>query len=136
MRTRAFGILLGLAAFAAGLTAAPAEEAPRRPAMIEPPSLAEAVAAGPLPPVDERVPEQPEIVRFEGPEKAPGQYGGTLRMLGGSAKDTRTLVVYGYARLVGYDPDFNIVPDIAAKVDVEEGRRFTLHLRPGHRWSD
>lgn len=64
------------------------------------------------------------------------QLGGTLRMLGASAKDTRTLPVFGYSRLVGYDTDFAIVPDIAASVDVEEGRIFTFHLRPGMRWSD
>ena len=57
-------------------------------------------------------------------------------MLGGSAKDTRTLVVLGSSRLVGYDPNYNFVPDIAESFDVEEGRRFTFHLRPGHRWSD
>ncbi|BDY15125.1 peptide ABC transporter substrate-binding protein [Sulfitobacter pontiacus] len=46
------------------------------------------------------------------------------------------MVVYGYARLVGYQPDYTLAPDILAAVDVEEGRKFTLHLRPGHRWSD
>ena len=73
---------------------------------------------------------------FADGEKSAGQYGGTLRILGGSSKDTRTLVVYGYARLVGYNPHYDIVPDIAESVEVEEGRKFTFHLRPGHRWSD
>ena len=73
---------------------------------------------------------------YAGTEKKPGRYGGTLRILGGSAKDTRLMVIYGYARLVGYTPDFEIAPDIAESVDVEENRVFTFHLRPGHRWSD
>jgi peptide/nickel transport system substrate-binding protein len=46
------------------------------------------------------------------------------------------MVVYGYARLVAYTPSLEIVPDILERVDVEEGRTFTLHLRPGHKWSD
>ena len=29
-----------------------------------------------------------------------------------------------------------LIPDIARAVDIEEGRRFTFHLRRGHRWSD
>ncbi len=69
-------------------------------------------------------------------DKTPGKYGGTLRIIGGSAKDTRMMVIYGYARLVGYTPDYDIVPDIAESFDVEDGRIFTFHLRPGHKWSD
>ena len=106
------------------------------PTMVEPPFFAEAVAAGTLPPVAERVPEHPSIVSFAGTEKQPGRYGGTLRILGGSAKDTRLMIIYGYARLVAYNPDYEIVPDIAERVDVEEGRVFTFHLRSGQKWSD
>ena len=57
-------------------------------------------------------------------------------MLVGGSRDTRLLVVYGYARLVGYDLEFNLVPDILKAVEVEDGRGFTMHLREGHRWSD
>ena len=46
------------------------------------------------------------------------------------------MVVYGYARLVGYTPALSLVPDILKSVDVQEGRIFTLHLRSGHKWSD
>ena len=46
------------------------------------------------------------------------------------------MVIYGYARLVGYTPEYEIVPDLAASVDVEDNRVFTFHLRPGHKWSD
>ena len=46
------------------------------------------------------------------------------------------MVIYGYARLVAYTPNFEIVPDIAESVDVQEGRIFTFNLRPGHKWSD
>ena len=50
-------------------------------------------------------------------------------MLMSSPKDTRMMVVYGYARLVAYTPALAIVPDMLLAVDVEEGRIFTLHLR-------
>jgi peptide/nickel transport system substrate-binding protein len=105
------------------------------PTAVEPPFFEKAVAAGKLPPVAERIPQEPEVVSYEGTDKEPGQYGGTLRMIGGSAKDTRLMVIYGYARLVEYTPEFEIVPDIAKAVDNEEDRAFTIHLRPGHKWS-
>ncbi|HEX5078759.1 MAG TPA: ABC transporter substrate-binding protein, partial [Geminicoccaceae bacterium] len=65
-----------------------------------------------------------------------GRRGGDLAMLAASAHDTRLLVVYGYARLVGYDRDLTLVPDILRDVRVEDGRIFTMRLREGHRWSD
>ena len=45
-------------------------------------------------------------------------------------------MVFGYARLVGYDAELNLVPDILEEVEVEDGRVFTMRLRAGHRWSD
>ena len=66
----------------------------------------------------------------------PGAPGGELKTLVGGTRDTRLLVVYGYARLVGYDRDLELAPDIAKAVEVEDGRIFTFHLRRGHRWSD
>ncbi len=101
-------------------------------AAVEPPALAEAVKAGKLPALAERLPRQPRLVQAE----QPGQYGGELRMLMAKARDVRMMVVYGYARLVGYDQSFTLVPDILERIEVEGERVFTLHLRPGHRWSD
>jgi peptide/nickel transport system substrate-binding protein len=105
-------------------------------AMTEVPSLAEAVKAGKLPPVDQRIPENPMVVPLDGEGLSPGKPGGSIDMLFGRAKDIRMLVVYGYARLVGYDKAFNIVPDIAETFGVKEGREFTFKLRKGHKWSD
>ena len=62
--------------------------------------------------------------------------GGELDILMSSAKDTRYLGVYGYARLVGYDSNYKLIPDILESFEVEEGRIFTFHLRKGHKWSD
>jgi peptide/nickel transport system substrate-binding protein len=112
---------LGLGTVAAG---APGGEAP---------ALATLVAAGKLPPLAQRLPEQPRVLATE----AEAVYGGDLRMLIGTLKDMKLAFVYGYARLVGFDRDYRLVPDIAERVEVAEGgRSFTFHLRKGHRWSD
>ena len=102
----------------------------------ETPSLAERVAAGDLPPVAERVPAEPHVTDLAALGLTPGRQGGELRTLVGRAKDVRLMFVYGYARLVVYDRDFELRADILESFEVEEGRRFTLHLREGHRWSD
>ena len=98
---------------------------------VETPSLAADVTAGTLPPVDKRVPTEPAIETGR-----PGQPGGELRVLISSARDTRLLAIIGYARLMAYTPSYDLVPDMLASVDQQDGRIFTLHLRPGHRWSD
>src|SRR5580704_7458964 len=98
----------------------------------ETPFFADAVKDGKLPPVLQRIPSEPALAELE----TLGKPGGDMRMLMASAKDTRLMVVYGYARLVAYTPGLAIVPDMLLAVDVEEGRIFTLHLRPGHKWSD
>src|SRR5262245_30687747 len=84
----------------------------------ETPGLEDAVKAGTLPPVADRLPTDPLLVR---PIDA-GTPGGTLRLLMASAKDTRMMVVYGYTRLMVYTPDYKLQPDIAQSVDVEDGR--------------
>jgi peptide/nickel transport system substrate-binding protein len=81
-------------------------------------------------------PEEPSVADFETSGKAIGKPGGELHTLVGRAKDTRLMVVYGYARLVGYNEKLELVPDILKDVEVEDGRIFTLHLRKGHLWSD
>ncbi len=102
----------------------------------EPPALASRVASGELPPLAERIPAEPSVERFESPTRSPGRYADQIQLLMGRSKDTRLMVVYGYARLVGFDTEYELVPDILADVSVEEERRFTLRLRQGHRWSD
>ena len=105
-------------------------------AEAEPTMLAKQVAEGTLPPVTERLPQSPMVVPFEAMGLEPGHYGGTLRMLAGVPKDTRMMVVYGYARLIGYSPEWTLMPDILERFEVEDDRVFTFHLRKGHKWSD
>ena len=104
--------------------------------LSEAPMLAEQVAAGTLPPVEARVPETPFVDPMVHDWQSPGRYGGTLRLLMGGSRDLRQMTVYGYARLVGYNADLELVPDILESVEIEEGRIFTLQLRRGHKWSD
>ncbi|MDF2995329.1 MAG: peptide transporter substrate-binding protein [Xanthobacteraceae bacterium] len=102
----------------------------------EPPILADEVRAGGLPPMAERLPGQPRVIDLKAMGREPGRYGGTLRLLMGDQRDIRMVTLYGYARLMVFDLEGNLEPDILRSVDVEEARVFTLHLREGHRWSD
>ncbi|MEM9966756.1 MAG: ABC transporter substrate-binding protein [Pseudomonadota bacterium] len=94
------------------------------------------VSKGNMPPVSERLPLEPLVVNLEARGRSFGNQGGTLRTMVTRSKDVRQMVVYGYARLVGYGPDYQLYPDILSDVEVIEGRKFILRLRPGHRWSD
>ncbi|KIN71188.1 ABC transporter substrate-binding protein [Sulfitobacter guttiformis] len=94
------------------------------------------VRDGILPPAALRIPQEPLIVDLEAKGRTSGVQGGTLRTLVSRSKDIRQMVVYGYARLVGYAPDYSLQPDLLRAVDVLDDRRYTLHLRKGHRWSD
>ncbi len=92
--------------------------------------LASALSA---PPTLAGPPDEPRVLA-DIPEL--GKRGGDLRMLVSRTRDTRLLYVYGNARLVGYNLDLELVPDILADFTVEDGRIFTFRLRAGHRWSD
>ncbi len=94
------------------------------------------VAKGQMDPAAQRIPETPLIVDLEAKGRTFGTQGGTLRTMVTRSKDVRQMVVYGYARLVGYDEKYRLKPDILRDYEVEDRRVFTLHLRPGHRWSD
>ncbi len=100
----------------------------------EAPELAERVAAGELPSVEDRLPTNPLVVEpFEGT----GQYGGTLNDLfdGGRLADFRT---YGYENIVRWSVDGNeVLPNIAESWDIsEDASAYTFHLREGMKWSD
>jgi peptide/nickel transport system substrate-binding protein len=102
----------------------------------EAPMLAELVKQGKLPPVNQRLPEQPLVLKP--PEKI-GKYGGTLRtaMLGPS--DTYSILqLIGNDSLVRLDPYRNkIVPNLALSFKEEDkGKVFVFRLRKGTKWSD
>ena len=112
-----------------------APEAPRIADLKETPSLAPQIEAKELPAIAERLPATPRI-SVSGPNLSVGKHGGDIRMLVTRDKDVRLLIVYGYARLVGYDEKLDVEPDILEWLEVEDGRIFTMMLRDGHRWSD
>jgi peptide/nickel transport system substrate-binding protein len=132
MKRRAFTAALALGALArpAMLRAAPLPE------LRETPMLAEAVKSGALPPVGERLPQQPSLVDHFAGDDGMGMPGGEVNMLIANARDTRLMTLYGNARLIVYDDDFKLQPDILESYQVREGRDFTLKLRAGHKWSD
>jgi peptide/nickel transport system substrate-binding protein len=96
--------------------------------------LAEKVAAGELPPVDERLPVEPLVQEVV---DEIGEYGGTWHRAALNAGDT---LLHGRLNpdvLVFFDIEGNLVPSIAKGWDVsEDGRQYTLYLREGLKWSD
>lgn len=100
------------------------------------PILQKAVEAGKLPAVAERLPQNPRIIDLKALGRTPGRHGGTWRMLIGKSKDIKLVPLYGYARLVGFNKNFELEADILESYEVQEGRVFTFHLRAGHKWSD
>ena len=96
------------------------------------PFFAEAEKTGDLPPVAERLPQVPLVTDMP----KIGRHGGEIRTLMSSPKDSRILVAYSYTRLIGFDGTFHLQPDILESYEVEGGRIFTFHLRPGHKWSN
>jgi peptide/nickel transport system substrate-binding protein len=131
---------LGVVALLVGLVmlAAPAgADQPTMPtSFVEPPMLADKVTKGELPPVQDRLPKVPAVADMPWPGQTLGKPGGNITLLMASPKDTRLMVVYGYARLVAYDSKFALKPDMLQAYEVEDGRIFTFHLRPGHKWSN
>ncbi len=102
----------------------------------EAPMLAEKVAAGELPPVEERLPAQPVVVQ---PLEQIGEYGGELK--GPSALPTCCgwdVLEMRLQKLLTIDTDLiSIIPNVAQSFDVSDDQTtFTFTLREGHRWSD
>ena len=106
------------------------------PAPQESPFWKAEVKQGHLPPVSERLPEAPLVVDLEAKGRSLGVQGGTLNTMVTRPQDIRQMVVYGYARLVGFNENYELVPDILESFEEEGNRKFTLRLRPGHKWSN
>ena len=102
----------------------------------EAPELSERVAAGELPPVEERLPNEPVVVE---PVEQVGEYGGVWRttLLGGQDNSwfVKTL---GYDNLFRYARDSTeVIPNIASGYQVnEDATEYVITIREGVRWSD
>jgi peptide/nickel transport system substrate-binding protein len=106
------------------------------PAGTEPPFLADRVASGELPPVDERLPVSPAVV---GGRDAIGDYGGEIRMIHLTPTDFTENYDLNSERMLHYsDLDLRtIVPNIFESWEVSnDGKTYTLHMREGMKWSD
>ncbi|MET0488099.1 MAG: ABC transporter substrate-binding protein [Candidatus Rokuibacteriota bacterium] len=101
----------------------------------ESPALAEAVKAGKLPPVDQRLPSDPLVVPVV---ERVGTYGGVWRRAFLGPADANNYVRVVYDALVRHSPDGGkIEPKIAAGWESSKDfKQWTIKLRPGAKWSD
>lgn len=114
----------------------PAEEAgPGVAAGNESPMLAERVAAGELPPLEERLPANPAVVE---PHERVGDYGGELFMAVTGLRGFGTdLHVIGFEPPLDLNPDSTVAPNVVESWESnEDATVWTLSLREGIKWSD
>ncbi len=114
---------------AAATAAAPAKYA-------EAPALAQLVQSGKLPPVQQRLPANPQVVQ---PFQQIGQYGGTWRLAWTGPADFHAYGRENYDPMLRWprDPKGEIQPGLAEKWEfTPDGSQLTLTLRKGLKWSD
>jgi peptide/nickel transport system substrate-binding protein len=101
----------------------------------EAPMLAEKVAAGELPPVEERLPKEPLVQPVV---EEIGEYGGTWHRAAVSVSDTSLFYRLYPDALIYFSIDGNTLePAVAKSWEASpDGREYTFHLREGMKWSD
>ena len=104
----------------------------------EAPMLAAMVSAGQIPPLEERLPEEPKVLE---PRDAIGRYGGTIRFVSTGANvfnANPTYTLSGFEGMFHYAPDYTTIePNLATSWEYsEDGTTFTVRLRRGVKWSD
>jgi peptide/nickel transport system substrate-binding protein len=108
-----------------------------RPAKLgEAPMLAELVKAGKLPPVEQRVPDEPLVIK---PLESIGKYGGTWRRaFTGPGDNENGNRINSSDKMIFWDyTGTKLMPSVAKKWEVGDGgRTITLFFRKGHKWSD
>ena len=96
--------------------------------------LADMVANGDLPPVDERVPANPLVL--EGMDGI-GNYGGVMRRGFKGVSDRWGPTKLARQGLTWYTPELSLRPNIAESWEVnQDATSWTFHLREGMKWSD
>lgn len=108
-----------------------------RPATLkEAPQLAVLVREGKLPPIEQRVPEEPMVLK---PLRAVGRYGGTWRrgFIGPGDVENGNRINASDKLLFWDHTGGTIVPSAAKSVTMsEDGKTYTVTLRRGMKWSD
>ncbi len=101
----------------------------------EAPALAEMVAAGELPPVDERLPAEPLVIE---PVEEIGQYGGTWRLVDNNDSNGWTQMTMNVEPFLKWNRDVNgFRPNIVASWEWnDEATELTVNFRQGIKWSD
>ena len=100
----------------------------------EAPMLADLVAQGNLPPVEERLPKDPLVIRVG---ERIGDYGGTWRLVDRCASKGDSLEIL-HDQVIATDlDDFTVIPWLAESWESSSDfKSWTLHLRQGLKWSD
>jgi peptide/nickel transport system substrate-binding protein len=112
------------------------DSAPATPASqySEAPMLAEMVAAGDLPPVDERLPVNPMVMPVS---ETNGNYGGSFRRGFKGVSDRWGPTKMQDRGLSWYDQNLNMQPRMAESWEInDDASEWTFHLREGMSWSD
>ena len=104
----------------------------------EAPSLAARVSAGELPPVDQRLPDEPMVIE---PLDRIGKYGGRVRQSATSpttgGAESWTLRTQPLFRVVPSPTGDSVIPNVAKAWDLSDDfSTLTVHLRRGLKWSD
>ena len=101
----------------------------------EAPALAEKVAAGELPPVDERLPDEPLVLE---PVEEIGQYGGTWRAVDNGDANGWTQMTTSVEPFLKWNRDVNgFRPNIVTSWEWnEDATELTVDFRRGIKWSD
>ena len=121
---------------AAPTTAPAAPAAPAAPPtrFNEAPMLAEQVAAGTLPPVEERLPENPAVIPVI---EMVGKYGGNIRRGYKGMSDYTGQTYFTRNSLTRFNWDTTLAPMLAESWEMsDDAKVWTWHLRKGTKWSD
>lgn len=100
----------------------------------EAPELAELVAEGALPPVEERLPENPHVCPVM---ESIGLYGGTMRRSFKGVSDRWGPTKMQEASFLWYNPDLSLRACLAESWEINaDATEWTFRLRKGTKWSD
>jgi peptide/nickel transport system substrate-binding protein len=139
---RLLAVLVVLVSLVFPIAAEGGKEAGAKPAATaavkgakEAPALAQMVKEGKLPPLDQRLPRNPLVVK---PVEKVGEYGGTFRYghVGVHVMDLTRAI--GYEPLVRWSPGWtDVIPGVAETWTVSpDAKEYTFKLREGLKWSN